>query len=280
MLDENIINQIKEFSKKPSLFNKECGNIWTEEYIANQMLKAHIDPNFDGASRRAVIINKTVDFLSRNVLKENSLILDLGCGPGLYDEKLCQKGYKITGIDFSMNSINYAKNSSEKQGLNIKYEYNNFFELNYSEKFDAVMQIYGEINTFSDSERSKFFNIVNNSLKPNGLFIFDVSTPVLRKKCGLKKRWHIEESGFWRDKIHLVLENGFQYDNDIWLDQYIVADNNGVQVYRNWFHDYTVKIISEVIQNSGFKIINILGNLTGEVLKEDSEWIAIIAQKK
>ncbi len=34
MLDENIINQIKEFSKKPSLFNKKCGNIWTEEKMA------------------------------------------------------------------------------------------------------------------------------------------------------------------------------------------------------------------------------------------------------
>jgi SAM-dependent methyltransferase len=280
MVNENIINQIREFSKKPPLFNKECGNIWTEEYIAKQMLKAHLNPDSDGASRRDFIINKTVDFLTKNVLKENSSVLDLGCGPGLYDEKLCQRGYKVTGIDFSINSINYAKNSAEKLGLNIKYKYNNFFELNYLEEFDTVMQIYGEINTFSDSERSKFFNIVNNSLKPNGLFIFDISTPTLRKKCRLKKNWYISESGFWRGKTHLVLEEGFQYDNDIWLDQYIVADNNGVQVYRNWFHDYTVKTISEIIQNSGFKIINMLGSLTGEISKEDSEWITVIAQKK
>ena len=53
----------------------------------------------------------------------------------------------------------------------------------------------------------------------------------------------------------------------------------GVQVYRNWFNDYTVETISEIIQNSGFKIIDMKGDLTGESLKEDSEWIAIIAQK-
>lgn len=50
-------------------------------------------------------------------------------------------------------------------------------------------------------------------------------------------------------------------------------------MYRNWFKDYSVETISEIIKNSGFKIIDIRGSLIGEALKEDSEWIAIIAQK-
>jgi SAM-dependent methyltransferase len=279
MINENVINKIKELSKKPPLFNKDCGNIWTEEYIATQMLNAHLDPNFDWASRRNSIIEKTVDFLNTNVLKYNSSILDLGCGPGLYAEKLCKNGHKITGIDFSKNTINYAKSSAKKQGLDIEYKCDNFLNLKYFEDYNIVMQVYGEINTFSDEERDKLFKIVYNALKPNGLFIFDVSTPVLRKKCCLKKNWYISEGGFWREKTHIVLEEGFQYDNDIWLDQYIVAADDGVQVYRTWYHDYTVETISEIIHNCGFKIIDMRGSLTGESIKEDSEWIAIVAQK-
>lgn len=279
MINENVINQIKELSGKPPLFNKDCGSIWTEEYIATQMLNAHLDPNFDGASRRTLIIEKTVDFLNTNVLKYKSTILDLGCGPGLYAEKLCKNGHKITGIDFSQNTINYAKSSANKQGLDIEYKCDNFLNLKYFEDYNVVTQVYGEINTFSDEERDKLFKIVYNALKPNGLFVFDVSTPVLRKKCCLKKNWYISEGGLWREKTHLVLEEGFQYDNDIWLDQYIVAADDGVQVYRNWYHDYTVETISEIIQNCGFKIIDMRGSLTGESLKEDSEWIAIVAQK-
>lgn len=291
MINENIFNQIKEISKKPTLFNKDCGNIWTEEYIAKQMLDAHLNPNFDGASRRNLVIEETVDFLTKNVLKENSLILDLGCGPGLYAEKLYKKGYKVTGVDFSENTISYAKNSAKKQKMNIEYKCDNFFNLNYCEDYDVVMQIYGEINTFSDEERDKLFNIVYKALKPNGIFIFDISTPILRRKyahivksteCNqellLKKNWYISEGGFWREKDHIVLEEGFQYDNDIWLDQYIIADSFGVQVYRNWFHDYTIETISEVIQNYGFNIIN-MTTLEGKALKEDSEWIEIVAQK-
>lgn len=279
MIDENLINKIGEYSKKPSLFDKGYGSIWTEEYIAKQMLQAHLNPNFDGASRRILIIDETVGFLAKNVLKENSMILDLGCGPGLYAERLCKRGHKVTGIDFSRNTINYARKSAEKQGLNIEYECINLFELNYFEKYDVVMQVYGEINTFSDIERDKLFDIVKNALKPNGLFIFDVSTPILRRKCGLRKNWYVSESGFWRGKPHIVLEEGFEYDDDIWLDQYIVADNNGVQVYRNWFHDYTIEKIRRIVQSCGLKIINVMGSLSGEALKEDSEWIAVIAQK-
>jgi 2-polyprenyl-3-methyl-5-hydroxy-6-metoxy-1,4-benzoquinol methylase len=278
MINENMINQIKEKSKKPALFNKEGGNIWTEEYIAKQMLEAHLNPDFDGASRRNLIIEKTIDFLAKKFIKENSSILDLGCGPGLYAEKLCRKGYKVTGIDFSENTINYAKRSAEKEKLNIEYKCENFFNLKYLEEYDAVMQIYGEINTFSDEERDELFKIIYNALKPNGRFIFDISTPALRGKCGLKKNWYISEGGFWRGKAHIVLEEGFKYEDNIWLDQYIVADKEGVQVYRNWFHDYTAETIKQVVQSSGFKVIDMV-NLTGEPLKNNSEWILIIAEK-
>ena len=278
MINENIINQMKKMSKKPLLFNKEGGNIWTEEYIAKQMLEAHLNPDFDGASRRNLIIEKTIDFLAKKVIKKNSSILDLGCGPGLYAEKLCRKGYKVTGIDFSENTINYAKRSAEKEKLNIEYKCENFFNLKYLEEYDAVMQIYGEINTFSDEERDKLFKIIYNALKPNGRFIFDISTPALREKCGFKKNWQISEGGFWRKKAHIVLEEGFKYEDNIWLDQYIVADKEGVQVYRNWFHDYTAETIRQVVQSSGFKVIDMV-TLTGEPLKNHSEWILIIAEK-
>lgn len=278
MINENIINQIKEKSKKPALFNKEGGNIWTEEYIAKQMLEAHLNPDFDGASRRNLIIEKTIDYLAKKFIKENSSILDLGCGPGLYAEKLCRKGYKVTGIDFSENTINYAKRSAEKEKLKIEYKCENFFNLKYLEEYDAVMQIYGEINTISNEERDKLFKIIYNALKPNGRFIFDISTPALREKCGLKKNWYISEGGFWREKEHIVLEEGVKYEDNIWLDQYIVADKEGVQVYRNWFHDYTAETIKQVVQSSGFKVIDMV-TLTGEPLKNNSEWILIIAEK-
>lgn len=280
MKNEDILIKINEFMKRPQVFSKDGGNIWTEEYIAKQMLKAHLDENSNAASYKMKTIDNIVEFIAQNILKENASILDLGCGPGLYAERLCEKGYNVTGIDFSESTIKYAKDSARKRDLNIDYLCENIFELNCFEKYDVVMQIYGEINTFSDCERNKIFEIVRNALNPNGIFIFDVSTPIFRERSGLKKSWNISKAGFWREKSHIILEEGFKYDNDIWLDQFIIIDEEDVQVYRNWFHDYTVKTISEIIEKSGFKIITMVGSLTGESLKEDSEWIGIVAQKQ
>ncbi len=279
MKNEVVLNKIREFMKKPQPFNKEGGNIWTEEYIAKQMLKAHLDEKSDAASYNKRTIDNIVEFIGQNISKKDAKILDLGCGPGLYTERLCEKGYKVTGIDFSENTIKYAKDSARKKGLNIDYFCKNILELNYFEKYDVVIQIYGEINTFSDSERTKIFQIIKNALKPEGIFIFDVSTPTFRKRNGIEKNWSISEGGFWREKTHIILEEGFKYDNDIWLDQYIIIDDEDVQVYRNWFHDYTIKTISEIIEKSRFKIINVVGSLTGEPLKEESDWIGIVAEK-
>jgi len=55
-------------------------------------------------------------------------------------------------------------------------------------------------------------------------------------KYGLKTRWYVSDGGFWRSDRHLVLEQGFDYpENDVWLDQYTVVDDNGtISVYQNF----------------------------------------------
>ena len=152
-----------ELSNRPNVFERGTGNIWTEEYIAKQMLKAHLDETSDGASRNNEAIEKTVHFINK-VIKKNSTILDLGCGPGLYAERLYQLGHSVTGIDFSENTIQYARNHAKHENMHIEYRCEDMFQLNYNKQFDVVMQIYGEINTFSDYEREQIFRSVREAL--------------------------------------------------------------------------------------------------------------------
>ncbi|SDF39613.1 hypothetical protein SAMN04488542_11040 [Fontibacillus panacisegetis] len=45
------IYELIEKSKKPLLFEKGSSQMWIDEYISQQMLEAHLDPNTDAASR-------------------------------------------------------------------------------------------------------------------------------------------------------------------------------------------------------------------------------------
>ena len=277
-LSQEMLSQVTQFSQRPAVFEKGTGNIWTEPYLAQQMLKAHLDLTSDGASRKFEEIEKTIAWFN-HVIKNESTILDLGCGPGLYAEKLCASGHQVTGIDFSKNSIRYARNSAQKQGLDIEYVCDDIFNMDYIEQYDVVMQNYGELNTFSDEELNRIFSLAKKALKPEGMFIFDVTTPMLRRKHGLNKNWYCSKCGFWRANRHLVLEEGFEYENDIWLDQYIVIDEEEVTVYRNWYHDYTAETIQKIVLETGFKKVKMIENLLGKEECEEVEWITVIAYR-
>lgn len=188
---------------------------------------------------------------------------------------------KVTGLDISRRSVDYARSQAEKAGLDIEYICADFFNMDYEETFDVVLQVYGEICTFSDEKRDLLLSLVHRALKNEGIFLFDVSTRALSMREGLKNRWYVSEDGFWRPGRHLVLEEGFDYpEADTWLNQYIVIDEAGtVKTYRLWMHDYSFETISRVLEQKGFKIEKIWNSLSGEPYREGGDWIAIAAKK-
>ncbi len=281
-MPQNPFPSIFSRASKPFLFEPGETCFWDDPHISKSMLKAHLEQAHDGASRKVIEIEKTVSYLiSSGFLKTGDKVLDLGCGPGLYSSRLCGEKMKVTGLDISGRSIEYARSHAEKAGLDIEYKCADFFSIKYEEAFDVVLQVYGEICTFSDEKRNLLLSLIFRALKDNGIFIFDVSTRSLRMREGLRNRWYVSEGGFWRPGKHLVLEEGFDYpENDIWLNQYIVVDEEGtVKTYRLWLHDYSLETMSRVLEQNGFKIEKVWNSLSGEPYMEDGDWVAIAARK-
>lgn len=274
---KKLIDELLRVSTKPMLFESGEPKFWDDPHISKSMLEAHINQEHDLASRKKETIEKTVQhLLESKLLKPGMKVLDLGCGPGLYAERLSRAGVKIVGIDISENSIEYARKNSLEAGLEIDYQCMNFFDMNFNNEFDAVIQVYGELSTFSNEMRGRLLSLIHRALKKDGIFIFDVSTRVLRLKYGLKNSWYISSGGFWRPGNHLVLEQGFDYpEEDVWLDQYIVIDEKEEKIYRNWFHDYSLESIKLPLSDAGFKIKYFWNDLMGSSFTVDGEWIAI-----
>ena len=267
---------------KPRLFEPGEPQFWNDPHISKGMLKAHLDPTHDAASRRPEIIDNIVKhLLDSGVLTPEMKLLDLGCGPGLYAERFCRTGIHVTGIDISERSIDYAKKHAAESGLKIEYRCMDFFDMDYTGEFDAIVQIYGELCVFPDSKRDELLALTHKALKPGGVFVFDITTRTHRMKAGLKNRWYFSQGGFWYPERHLVLEQGFNYPEDsVWLDQYIVICNEGVKVYRNWFRDYSRDSVSKVLSDAGFSIKHVWNDLTGAEFSEDGDWIGIVAVKE
>lgn len=276
------IAKLTELQHKPDPFTPGEPLFWNDPHISSQMLNAHLNPNIDAASRRPETIDRSVKWLIENlVLKTGDSVLDLGCGPGLYSSRLARAGLKVTGVDYSRRSIDFASSYAQENGLDITYRYQNYLELDEENQYDAALLIYGDLCPLSPEQRAKLLHNVHRALKPNGRFVLDVTTRECRTKHGNKNSWYAVESGFWKVGPHIVLEEGFDYpEQSIWLDQYITIEADGkISTYRNWFQDYTPEAITDELEKNDFAVESLWGDLTGLPYVSESEWIGLITTK-
>lgn len=229
--------------------------MWTDKYISKQLLEIHLNPEIDLASRTKKSINNTIEFISKLCDNSKLNILDLGCGPGLYAERLAELGHNVTGVDFSESSIEYASNQANVKKLNIDYICNDYLSIDYHDKFDLVLLVYTDFGVLIPSEREKLLANIHKALKSNGVFIFDViNNKNLEHKFQENKAWTFEPNGFWADTPYLELTNGFHYSNEkVFLQQHIIIDQTGkIKTYRFWTHYFKNDDIIRILMKNGF----------------------------
>lgn len=275
---------LEEVTDKPPVFTQSTASLWDDEHISREMLKAHLDPELEGASRKHCFIDKSVNWIiALTQLKRDAKILDLGCGPGLYAERFAQLGYKVTGIDFSKRSINYAREQALKKDLDITYLYQDYLTIDFKNEFDLVLMIYCDFGVLSNEHRGILLQNVQNALKNNGKFIFDVFTPNrYSKEFENNKTWELHQNGgFWRPGPYICLNSHYNYPKQhTYLNQVIILDETEkVEVYRLWNKVYTTDSIQKVLHKYKFVNIGYFADVAGATYKNDSETLCIVAEK-
>lgn len=267
--------------KKPDLYSIKDEPFWDDPHISQQMLKAHLDPDWDAASYNHKTINQIVEWQVKYLnLHEGAKILDLGCGPGLYSSRFSQYGLDVVGMDYSRNSISYAKTYAAANGLKIKYIYQNYLTMDYSCEFDAIFLIYCDFGALSDDRRDQLLQKIYKALKPGGVFVFDIFTRSNWEQQE-PRNWYVSESGFWRPYPHLILEQNFHYEEEhVFLHQHIIIDNNGVvSTYNLRDHYYSKQNIMQLMMENGYHVQDVWSDLTGKDYNKNTKSLGVVAKK-
>jgi SAM-dependent methyltransferase len=275
-------NKLLEYLKKPALYTESSCKFWDDEHISKGMLEAHLNPQWDAASRKHDFIDRSVEWISGIApLESFKKVLDLGCGPGIYAERMCSKGYEITGIDFSKRSIEYASAKARENNQPIEYIYKNYLDIEYNNAFDLVLLIYCDFGALSDWQRAELLNRIYRAMRPGGKFIFDVFTPEYYKGKEESKTWGINENGgFWRAGPHICIQSHHMYENNTRLDQYVLIDETeNLDVVRIWDHYYTRETIIEELKEAGFEKFEICSDVAGKEYNELTETMCIVVEK-
>jgi 2-polyprenyl-3-methyl-5-hydroxy-6-metoxy-1,4-benzoquinol methylase len=264
------MKDLLKYTMKPDLYKKGTAVMWTDPYISQQLLQIHLDPELDLASRKYSSIESTAKWVLSKAPEERMNILDLGCGPGLYSEIFVNEGHEVTGVDFSKNSIDYAKQEAEKKGLYIAYLNQNYLELDVPEnQFDLATLIYCDLGPLLPSERNRLLSNINKALKPGGVLIFDVLNDKNLENKVSPKSWEVTEKGFWREGPCLALSESFLYKKEkVVLSQHIIVEENKTDVYRFWTHFFSHDDLIKILSPYNFSDIS----FHEDVLPEGDLW--------
>ena len=134
-----MYSTLSDLARRPEPWSvSTVRELWTRPHLANEMLKHHLSQESDHSSRRIGEIDRIVDWLDGQLDFDGKRVIDLGCGPGLYARRMAERGARVTGVDFSANSIAYARG----QGGDVDYLEADYLEDPLPGGFDVATIIY------------------------------------------------------------------------------------------------------------------------------------------
>ena len=105
------------------------------------------------------------------------LVVDLGCGSGLWARELTRAGYRVFGVDISEAMIDIAR----RRVPDAEFQVSSLFEADIP-PCDAVTSLGEVLNYLFDPDTARqtlvrLFRRVHDALTPGGVFVFDVAEP-------------------------------------------------------------------------------------------------------
>ena len=271
-----------EFLQRPPPFSRYTANeLWTRPYLAQQMLSCHLDENTDLASRKLASIDQAVDWIDSQLNLSNKTLCDLGCGPGLYAQRFAGRGAKVTGVDFSSSSLDYAKKKARESKLAISYLGADYLTDTLPSPFDVVTLIYCDFCALSPSQRQTLLARIAQMLTADGRLVMDVyGISALTKKEDVTLLENRLMQGFWSDSDYLGVQRTFIYPEQfLSLDRYLIIEPDETWEIFNWLQYFSPASLESELCQSGFEIEQMAGSLTGDKLQTDGGNIGVIARK-
>jgi len=279
----SMFKELEEINSRPAPFEfYTADELWTNKHTSKQMLQYHLNETIDVSSRNSKFIERSVEWIvSRFGVDSNTEIADFGCGPGLYASSLTKKGAKVTGIDFSENSIKYAREVTEQNDLSIDYIHANYLEYETEKRFDLIIMIMCDFCALSPEQRKAMLTKFSSILNPGGSVLLDVYSLNSFNQKEESATYELNQlNSFWSPGDYYCFVNTFKYEEEkVTLDKYTIIEESRTRTVYNWLQHFSTESLSSEFEENGFKIEGLYSDVAGTPFHSESPEIAISARK-
>jgi SAM-dependent methyltransferase len=193
--------------EKLTPFDPDVELDWGKPEYGRRLLREHLDQSHDSASRREAAVNAMVGRIARILPSPPARVLDAGCGPGLYAERLAALGHNVLGVDVDTAALRYARARLRRRRLrgSVRYQRADLRDLALSrDGFDAALLIYYVLEAFARGDQPRVLQRIAAGMKPGGVVIAELR---LRpdQPPGRTTWWDVVASSVLSDHRHLLL---------------------------------------------------------------------------
>ncbi|UYQ93870.1 methyltransferase domain-containing protein [Chitinophaga horti] len=150
----------------PPVMDMEAAKHWYKDWFNSPYY--HLLYNNRDEREAASFIDKLLEYLRP---APGALMLDVACGRGRHSKYLADKGYGVTGIDLSEESIAAARKLENDHLSFYQHDMRLPFMVNY---FDVVFNFFTSFGYFeTQRENDNALRTIKNALKPGGRVVLD-----------------------------------------------------------------------------------------------------------
>jgi SAM-dependent methyltransferase len=190
-----------------------------------------------------------LEILARNGIHDG-LVVDLGCGSGLWARELIDAGYQVLGIDISEAMIELSRERVPEAGFRV----GSLFEAEIPPCV-AVTAISEVLNYLFDEESgglAPLFRRIFEALIPGGLFVFDVLGPGQVQPGATARSFRVGEDWAVLSEREEDAEHGTLVRRIVSfrkVDEHYRRDN---ETHRVWLYDPSE--LSSELRQTGFEV--------------------------
>jgi SAM-dependent methyltransferase len=191
-------------------------------------------------------------------------LLDVPCGAGRLALPLAGRGFRLTGVDLSAESLAHARAADPARA--VTWEQRDMRALSWPGRFDGAFCLGNSFGYMSDDENLEFLRAVARSLKQGARFVLE--TPMIIENL----LGHIHARAWWpAGDIRLLVANAYDARRSrLEIDYTFVVD--GRSETRHGSHRvYSFRELFELLERAGFRVE------TSEPWTKDAHSIRFIA---
>jgi ubiquinone/menaquinone biosynthesis C-methylase UbiE len=217
------------------------------------------------------MINAYIPIIEYAVKKydiKNKNVLDFSCGTGNLLGALSKMGFICKGSDLSGDMIAIAKQHYQ----NIPFFVEDMSSIRMRQEFDVILNTFNSVNyLLLKSDVIRMFRSVRRIIAKDGVYVLDFSTANMYEK-NFEGKYRHDYSG-------MIFEQVCEYDREERIARTTFIYEDGQQEIHEQ-KAYSLKEILEMIDETGFEILDSFGNFDMSPQDEESLRYVFILRSK